>query len=439
MKLQHKLALYNTFTKVAIIAIVGILIAIFIGKVSVSHLQNRLVEKRNKLIANLSDAEISGLMQQQSSFTDYNLLKEEYIVLTQARQQEKRSVGPLFTQEQREIDGDEEEYQILTDYFSYGGQLYRLEIGESTLVTRQFEKTILAFTLVVLALSVGLSIIADLSFTRVILAPFYKIIDQKLNRVDDPLQFSFLPEKTTTDDFKLLDSSISTLMKKISAQMLSEKQFITNVSHELLTPISILRTRLENMLNDEGLSPEGQVKLAASLKTVSRLKSIINSLLLISKIENKQFNKANQLFIPTLIHEICEELQDRLAEKNISFDIRLSHEFTATGNQALLHILCSNLVNNAIKYNRQDGMIFIADEYGEKRYTLIIRDEGVGMDAMQIEKAFERFEKLNSTDAGSHGLGLAIARSIAVFHEFPLTITSEPGKGTTASIAFGTS
>ena len=437
MKLQHKLALYNTITKIAIIAILGALILIFIDRLSVSHLQQRLIDKRNKLFSNLSEAEIEDLLKRQATFTDYNILKEEYIEIHLAKQGAKIETKPAFTVETREIEGEQQEYLIISNHFTYGGKFYRMEIGETMGAVKQIEKTILFATLLILLVSIGLSIIADLAFTKFLLAPFYRIIDQKLNKVDDPIHFNYSPSTTTTEDFKLLDNSISSLMKKISGQILTEKQFITNVSHELLTPISILRVRLENILNDQNLSEESLNKIAASLKTLNRLKAIINSLLLISKIENNQFNKNDIVPLQVLINDIHEELEDRLISKNIIFENNLKHQFDFRGNHALIHTLCINLINNAIKYNKENGKIIVSDLLTKTEYTLFISDEGEGMKPEEIEKAFTRFEKLKVTDDDeSYGLGLSIVKSISSFHHINVSISSETGRGTTVSLIF---
>jgi signal transduction histidine kinase len=436
MKLQHKLALYNTITKIAIIAILGAFILIFIDRLSINHLQQRLVEKRNKLFSNLSETEIENLLNRQATFTDYNILKEEYIEIHPARPGKIES-KPIFTEETREIEGEQQEYMIISNHFTYGGKFYRLEIGETMGAVKQIEKTILFSTLLILLVSIGLSIIADLAFTKFLLAPFYRIIDQKLNKVDDPIHFNYSPAETNTEDFKLLDSSISSLMKKISDQILTEKQFITNVSHELLTPISILRVRLENILNDQNLSEDSLNKIVASLKTLNRLKAIINSLLLISKIENHQFNKNDTVPMQLLINDIYEELEDRLASKNIIFEKDLKYKFQFKGNHALIHTLCMNLINNAIKYNKENGKIVISDQLTKTEYLLFIRDEGQGMKPEEIEKAFTRFEKLNIADKDdSYGLGLSIVKSISSFHDIGVSISSEPGIGTTVTLTF---
>lgn len=435
MKLQLKLALYNTLTKVAIITLLGILILISINQISLKHMQQRLLQKKTKLISNLTGTEINDLLTQQRTFTDYNLLKEEYIIL----RQENNSNGSLnehFSQELRSIEENQEEYQILVTDFIFEGKKYQLELGESMSAISQLEHTISVFTFFILIAAVTLTLITDMAFTQYLLAPFYLIIDQKLNKVNDPTNFNYKPVKTTTRDFEILDQSISALMNKIASLFLTEKEFIANVSHELLTPISVLNTRLENLLNDEKLTPEGENKVFACLKTLSRLKSIINSLLLISKIENNQYNKPDTISVKETVSEIYDDLSHRLLMMDLKLDIDLPQDYTFVGNRSLFHTLVNNLVSNAIKYNVQSGTISIYGAFSAHGFQLFVQDTGIGMDTKEVQNAFIRFEKLQSEKADSYGLGLAIAKSIAAFHQIQLNISSEKDKGTTVSIIF---
>ena len=435
MKLQFKLALYNTLTKVAILTLMGTMILLSIDKLSEHHIQQRLLHKKAKLIENLSGMEISSLMEQQNTFTDYNLLKEEYIIL----KAQKKGSDPLktfFSREIREIEGSQEPYQILNTSFNYQGQTYTLELGEAMSANGQLRHTITFFTFFILLAAVGLTLVSDLAFTRFLLRPFYQIIDQKLNKVNDPIHFNYVPMKTTTVDFQVLDQSISSLMNKISELFLSEKAFIANVSHELLTPISILNSRLENLLNEESLSADGENKIFASLKTLGRLKSIINSLLLISKVENQQFGKPDQISIAVVVQEVCEELEHRLLMMDLHFEINLRQDFHFEGNKALFHTLLMNIVNNAIKYNVPSGKISINDDEVDGIYVLNVTDTGEGMSAGELANAFDRFEKFQSDKPDSHGLGLSIARTIADFHGISMNILSEKGFGTTVKLDF---
>lgn len=436
MKLQLKLALYNTLTKVAIITLMGIFILVSINRISVNHIHQRLIQKKNKLVTHLSSTAINDLLTQQKTFTDYNLLKEEYIVLKEVKNNHKEKLKQYFSRETREIEGSQEEYEILSAEFEYRGKRYLLELGETMSTVGQLENTISVFTFLILLAAVILTLLTDLAFSKFLLAPFYQIIDQKLNKVNDPISFNYEPVKTTTEDFRILDQSISSLMNKITDLFLTEKEFIANVSHELLTPISILNTRLENVLNDEKLSVEGENKIFACLKTLNRLKSIINSLLLISKVENNQYKKPDLIVLKEMIHDVYEELEHRLAMMDLTFTINLSEDYIFKGNRSLFHTLLMNIVNNAIKYNLPSGSVHISDTFIAGKYALIIEDTGQGMAVNQVSHAFQRFEKFQSEKEDSYGLGLSIVKSIAIFHELDLEIESEIGKGTRVILIF---
>jgi signal transduction histidine kinase len=225
-------------------------------------------------------------------------------------------------------------------------------------------------------------------------------------------------------------------MKKISNLFILEKQFIANVSHELLTPISIISSRLENILLHEELSEGSENKMHASLKTLNRLKSIINSLLLISKVENNQFNKSDVVMLAGVIKEIHEELEDRMLEKQLKFTNHLKYIYSIQGNRPLMHTLLFNIINNSIKYNHPKGNITIIDELTDDIYSITITDTGAGMDQKQIESAFNRFEKLDTDEKESYGLGLAIVKSITAFHDIKVKIDSVKDQGTSVKLIF---
>ncbi|WP_184542617.1 sensor histidine kinase [Mucilaginibacter sp. FT3.2] len=438
MKLQVKLALYNTLTKVAIILFTGLLILLSIEKISYNHIELRLENDKEQTLKNISSDEISSILGDQKAYTDYNILKEEFITITRTKYDPQITKEVKFTTETRSFDKYTQTYRILTHRLNYNGHTYLLRIGVTLESVEELKSIIKKFTIVVLVIALSLTLISDLVFTKFLLAPFYQIIDRKLIKVNDPMNFDYEKIKTTTQDFELLDDSISSLMKKISDLFILEKQFIANVSHELLTPISIISSRLENILLHEELSEGSENKMHASLKTLNRLKSIINSLLLISKVENNQYDKTDMVMIAAVVMEIQEELEDRIEEKRLLFTNNLKYIYTIRGNRPLMHTLLFNVINNAIKYNNQGGSITIADEQKEGNYIITIADTGAGMDKKQIESAFNRFEKFDTDEKESYGLGLAIVKSITSFHNIKVEIKSVKGNGTSVILIFNT-
>lgn len=436
MKLQIKLALYNALTKLAIILFTGGLILVSLEQLTYHHIAIRLTEKKHELTKHLSEKEIFAILNQQQSFIDYNILKEEYIIIKPVNYQPSLADHNIFVTEARTIEKRTETYRILKSAFNFQGHTYYLEIGETMYTVEELKSTIKGFALLMLFIALTLTLLIDLTFTRFLLKPFYQIIDRKLIKVNDPLNFDYEKVKTTTQDFELLDSSISSLMAKISNLFMLEKQFIANVSHELLTPISIIGSRLENILQQEGLTVESENKIFASLKTLNRMKSIINSLLLISKIENNQFNKTDRIAIADVIKEVSEELDDRLEDKKVRINNHIQYNWIMQANRTLMYTLLFNIINNAIKYNKPNGGIFISDHLKDDIYTLEITDTGIGMNDKEIERAFNRFEKLDTDHKESYGLGLAIAKSITVFHNIGVEITSAKNAGTTVRLIF---
>lgn len=437
MNLQAKFALYNAITKIAVIVVLGIIILISLEKISSNHLDRRLTKKRLKVIENINDNEIDSLISNRHIFTDYNILKEEFIVLTEVSNIGKLDQTIAFSTDRREIEGDVEIYRILNSKFEFNSKRYQLELGESMTALEPIKTTIRFYMLIVLVIALLITLITDYAFSTVILKPFYQIIDQKINKVNDPTQYNYANIPTNTKDFKTLDNSINSLMRKIANLFLLEKQFIANVSHELLTPISVLSGRLENILASESLTLANEHKIFASLKTLNRLKVIINSLLLISKVENEQYLKKDQVSIKQELDDIYEDLEDRIEAKELSYSNEITEDFSLLGNKALIHTLLINIINNSIKYNVKGGTTTITDEFIADKYVLSIADTGIGMEKEIIDSAFNRFERAsNSENEEGFGLGLAIVNSISNFHQLKINITSEKGKGTLFQIEF---
>lgn len=434
MKLQVKFSLYNAITKIAIILLLGSIILFSLDKLAFNQLDNRLIKKKNKIVENLSNQEIDSLLNNQESFTDYNILKEEFIILTDIPDNQKKS-SVEFSTDRREIEGDIEVYRILNYKFSYHTNWYNLEIGESMTALQSIKNSIRFYMLIVLVIALLITLIADYAFSNFLLRPFYRIIDKKINLVNDPSHYDYQNIPTSTADFKILDNSINELMRKINNLFALEKQFIANVSHELLTPISILSTRFENMLNTPGIPEEHENKIYASLKTLNRLKLIINSLLLISKVENNQYLKTEDINLKQELLDIYEDLEDRILDKNITYHTDLDGDYHFMGNKALIHTLMMNIISNAIKYNLHGGEIMVKGKMINQKYNLIISDTGLGMSTELVENAFDRFQR-GHTDEQGFGLGLAIVQSIARFHKIDVDIKSIEGKGTTITLLF---
>ena len=436
MKLSTKFSVFNALSRVAILLVLVGGLPLAMSRLARLSTDQRLGQKKEKVLKLIRRTGISAFITgEQSSYGSYNLLKEEFISL------EAIPPGPSISgieDAKRAVEDEIVEYRVLSYSFAQNGQNYLLEIGRSTGSIGETERNFRYYAFYILLVAVVLTTLADIAFFRYLLEPFNTIIRLRLKSTHNPAAFNFAPIATSTDDFRYLDESLRELMATIQASFTKERKFIADASHELLTPLAALQYRFDNMLTDESLSDENLLRVVESQRTVHRLRTIIKSLLLLSKIENDQFPRTETVALAPLVAEVCEEVQDRLAVLDLRFDQQVKPDFTVLhGNRGLLFTLVYNLVGNAIKYNREGGRVDVLGRPGPAgSYVLEVRDTGVGIAREQLPRLCQRFDKGETTDPDSYGLGLSIARSIADLHGIGLEVTSIEGLGSSFLLTF---
>jgi signal transduction histidine kinase len=438
VKIKHQLAIFNALTRLLVILVLWLMLPILVQNVVYRHINNGLIEKKKKFIEHLNQSEIDDFIENANDSTEtysqFSSLHSEFLVLSRLPKLPKQE-KTFFVNENRIIEGEENEYRILRYHFTYEKIGYELEIGSSLAEIKDLTFIIKLFIIIVLVVIVLITFLADTFYIEYLLKPFYKIIDTKIRRVNEPEAFDHTPIKAHSADFRELDSVLNQMMDRIGELFKKEKQFISNVSHELLTPIALLKNKFENLLQNESLDDNAVDKIAGSLRTLDMLKKIINNLLLISRIENNQYAANEAIDFYGIVNGLYDDLQDRIDDKGLQFSNKIEHNFDFMGNNTLMHILLYNLVTNAIKYNKENGSITISDGFLNQQYYLSISDSGIGMNEIQVEKIFNRFTRISS-DQDGQGLGLAIADSIASFHHIEIKVTSTPNEGTTFLLLF---
>ncbi len=434
MKLYYKLTLINALTRILIVVAFLIFVPDFIYKAAILHTDDLLGRKKTEFLHIMNKMGINQFIQEgsDSTYADYTIFKEKYVSIEAT----KNLINDTIVTGRRDIEGDTVEARILKHSFKYNNAIYLLEIGESLQYVNDLKVVLSEVALYILLGVIFLTVFVDLSVMQYLLRPLQKIGD-KLKGVRTPEKFDYTPIKTNTTDFRYLDSTIRNMMRKIRNTFYIEKEFIANVSHELLTPISILQTRLENMLEAGNLNEEAETKIIESQKTLGRLLQIIRALLLISQIENNQPPKNDMVNIPELLKEVESEIEVRLAEKGITFNLTVLEDYVfAPCNRSLLYTLFFNLINNAIKYNTQNGNITVTSEKRKNEYIVHIRDTGKGIAPENLKSIFHRFKKFNNSENESYGLGLAMVKTIADFHDMDVKVESKLDEGSTFTVVF---
>ncbi|GAA4356250.1 ATP-binding protein [Hymenobacter saemangeumensis] len=436
MKLSTKFSLFNALSRMVIVLLLLGILPGAMSRLALLSTDQRLQQKKEKVLRLLRRTGISAFIEAgQSSYGSYNLLKEEFISL------EEIPAGPtinVIEDSRRAVEDEIVEYRVLSYSFDREGRHYLLEIGRSTGSIGETERNFRRYALYILLLAVGLTTLADLAFFRYLVAPLGRIIRQRLKDVRHPAAFNFEPIPTSTDDFRHLDDSLQEMMTTLRASFDKERKFIADASHELLTPLATLQYRLDNMLGDDTLSEENQLRVVESQRTIHRLRAIIKSLLLISKIENDQFARQDSVALAGLVAEVSEEMQERLQAYELRLTQEVSPDFQfGPCNRGLLFTLLFNLVNNAIKYNRPGGEVrLLGSARSDGGYALEVRDTGLGMPPEQLATLFTRFARGEAADADSYGLGLSLVKTIADLHGIAVEVNSIPGLGSSFRLLF---
>lgn len=435
MKLSTKLVLFITGSKLAVALLFVLSLPFLVEQIASQFTNYTLREQKKKVIKDVAKNGVDYYLQGEKNFGSYTMLKEEYIAIEQA--QPKEHIDTIKNAQRVFADNDTLNYRILSYTFKNKNQNYLLEIGKATSSINQYNTSLQRFALYILVALIALTLAIDLIFTRVLIKPLAQIIRTKLLHRKFPFRTQLEKIKTSTTDFKYLDESLILLMDKINEAFVKEKEFTANASHELMTPISILQSKMENLLVDEPLSDEVAQRIMGMMKTLDRLKKVSGSLLLISRIENEQFVKKDEVKPLKLIEDITEEIGHRLQTQNISLQINISPDAVLKNvNYDLLFQLFYNLINNAIKFNVPNGTISITDKQHENRYEIEVSDTGIGIAENQIPFIFNRFRRTDSTETVGHGLGLAIVKTIAVYHQLEIKVESRIDEGTTFKVLF---
>ncbi|WP_287154490.1 ATP-binding protein [Candidatus Solincola tengchongensis] len=217
------------------------------------------------------------------------------------------------------------------------------------------------------------------------------------------------------------------------------QDFVANVSHELRTPVATVRALVESLLGGALERRETAERFLHDLdRETSRLSQLVEDLLALSRLEaGETVLRMEEIDLRELVDERLEGKAKLAAEYGVEMDATSCGEMMVTADRRLLATLLDNLLDNAIKYNRPGGRVFVGCRAEEGALVLEVRDTGVGMPPEELPRIFERFYRIDrarSRETGGTGLGLSIVKHIAELHGGTVSVQSEPGEGSAFSV-----
>ena len=324
-----------------------------------------------------------------------------------------------------ELEDEDEPVRVMCTAFCMpDGQYYELKLMISILERDDMVEAMLwylgaLFLLFLICTSIGIQLVL-----KGVFRPLHRLLDW-LHCIQPGKEVPPLDNPTKLREFRQLSDAALDMGNRSYKAYEEQKQFIENASHELQTPLAIVRGKVELLAESEGMTEQQMEQLDEIYATLGRAVKLNKSLLLLSRIENGQYTEMEDVSVDEILDELLPDLMDIYEHKQVRL-IRKREEqpFIIRCNHSLAQILVSNLVKNSLLHNREGGELQVLTT----PTSLVIKNTGdVPLDG---EKLFRRFYHGMDGKKDSTGLGLAIARSIALSSSLKLTYEWQDGMHT---------
>lgn len=240
------------------------------------------------------------------------------------------------------------------------------------------------------------------------------------------------------DEVGQLGNSFNAMMDKVSSSFERQKRFSANAAHELKTPLASIQVGLEVLELDEQPTPaQMEWALAITKTNTERMIQLVEDLFTLSSDKECEMNDC--IDIKAIFSQISEELADLIHNKNLKLTIDINETIQIDGNASMLYRAFFNLVENAVKYNKENGSILLTASKENDAVKVCITDSGMGISKNDLEHIFEPFyraDQSRSRKMGGSGLGLSLVYDIMVRHNAQISVESQLDKGTTFVLLF---
>ncbi|MBE0497083.1 MAG: HAMP domain-containing protein [Campylobacterales bacterium] len=245
--------------------------------------------------------------------------------------------------------------------------------------------------------------------------------------------------RKTNDEIDQISQEINKLLDRVDKAYTQISQFTGDVSHELKTPLTIMRGGLEVALNNDRPTQEYKNVLKSTLDEVLSVQQMIENLLLVAKLDTTApQNIKEMVYLDEILLEVTHELKPLAEKKQCTLEVEIKEAVSLYANEHLLKIAIKNILQNSIFYSHAYSKIFICLEKHQDTLLLSIEDFGIGMAEQTVENIFEKFyrgDESRSKHTGGSGLGMSIVKKILVMHEIAIHIHSTLGEGTKVTLS----
>ena len=236
------------------------------------------------------------------------------------------------------------------------------------------------------------------------------------------------------DEYSQLSIAFNNMSEKLEQVEKAREEFVSNVSHELKTPLSSIKVLSESILLQDNVPIETHREFLQDITSeVDRMTVIVNDLLELVKLDRREHGFHDSVVeLNTLVQDILKRLSPLAKQKKIVLHYESIRHVSLNADEVKLSLAISNIVENGIKYTPQGGTVEVIVDSEHQNALITIRDTGIGIPEDEQSRVFNRFYRVDKTrdrDTGGTGLGLAISHSAVLLHNGSLRLTSKPGEG----------
>ena len=305
-----------------------------------------------------------------------------------------------------------ERFRQLKFFIAVKDQWYQVFVEKSLEETEDISRSIIIISLATIITMLAAGFIINRLLLRKLWRPFYTSLSlMKEFRLGQTQHISF--QETNIDEFNDLNKTLEQSIKSAEREYQQLKEFTENASHELQTPLAVVRSKMDVLIQDEKLSESQSYLVQSAYEAIQKLARLNQSMLLLNKIENRQFSETSNIEMKQLIDQKLIYFKELLGVKNIAASAKLENVVKRM-NLSLAEILLNNLFSNAIRYTREGGEINIMLSASSMIFSNTAENG-----PLDKTKLFNRFYK-GEQSSDNHGLGLSIVKQICSVSGFSI-------------------
>lgn len=280
-------------------------------------------------------------------------------------------------------------------------------------------------------------IIAGFAVSTGLVRPFRRLT-KSIKDVQDGYEADFIGVNSYSET-ETISAACDEMLRRLQTLDESRQEFVSNVSHELKTPLTSMKVLADSLMGQEDIPVELYREFMTDIGAeIDRENKIINDLLSLVKMDKSAGNiNITSVQINELLERIMKRLRPIAQKQNVELVMESFRPVVAEVDEVKLTLALTNLIENAIKYNNPDGWVHVSLNADHQNFFVTVEDNGIGIPKEAQNRIFERFyrvDKSHSREIGGTGLGLAIARNAIIMHRGAIKVHSMEGEGTTFTV-----